>query len=78
MFPAQNVTVKHHLLEDHAVQQLTKFKVGFGLLNKVREVHSMHNDLQKLMSIRKRYHLSTAPEIQANVIMPWIKHESKI
>ena len=83
MFPSQNVTPKLHLLEDHVVEQLRKFKVGFGLLNEQggelihtefnrtgRIVHGMRDDLQRLMSIMKRHHVSTAPEVRVQVIKP--------
>ncbi|XP_071795962.1 uncharacterized protein [Asterias amurensis] len=89
MFPSHNVTPKLHLLEDHAVKQLMKFKVGFGLLNEQggelihtefnrtgRVVQGMRNDLQRLISIMKRHHTSTAPEVRANIVKPWRKHEN--
>ncbi|XP_038062594.1 uncharacterized protein LOC119733087 [Patiria miniata] len=33
LFPEERITPKLHLLEDHAVDQLQRFRVGLGLLN---------------------------------------------
>ena len=89
MFPGQNITPKLHLLEDHAVQQLSKFRVGFGLLNEQggelihthfnrtgRIVHGMRDNLQRLMAIMRRHLTSTIPDIRASTVEPWRKHEN--
>lgn len=80
IFPKENITPKLHLLEDHAVSQLGKFGVGFGLLNEqggelihsefnriARVVQGMKGDLQKLTAIMKRHHTSTTPEVCKNM-----------
>ena len=90
MFPTQNITPKLHLLEDHAVEQLTRFQVGFGLLNEQggelihtefnrtgRIVNGMRDDLKRLMSIMRRRHISTAPEVRSKVIKPAKKKKLK-
>ncbi|XP_038063374.1 uncharacterized protein LOC119734084 [Patiria miniata] len=90
MFHDQNVTPKLHLLEDHATEQLRRFKVGFGFLNEQggelihtefnrtgRAVHGMRDDLQRLMTIMKRNHISTAPEVRARVVKPMTKPKKK-
>ncbi|XP_038063047.1 uncharacterized protein LOC119733744 [Patiria miniata] len=81
MFPSQNVTPKLHLLECHVVPQISRFRVGLGMLNEQggellhtelnrtgRIVHGIRDDLQKLLSIMKRHHTSTTPEIRASVL----------
>ena len=88
LFPNVNTSPKMHLLEDHAVQQLTKFKVGFGLLNEQggelihtefnctgRVVHGMKDPIQRLMAIMRRHHVGTTPEVQAEVAPVWRKNE---
>ena len=63
------------------MDQLTRFGVGFGLINEQggelihtefnrtgRVVQGMRDDLQRLMTTMKRHHLSTTPEVQAKVI----------
>ena len=84
-FPQTNISPKLHLLEDHAVDQLQMFKVGFGLLNEQggelvhtefnragRVVHGMRDPLQKLMSVMRRHHTTTTPEIRAACVKrPW-------
>ncbi|XP_071787541.1 uncharacterized protein [Asterias amurensis] len=81
MFPGHSITPKMHLLERHAVEQLRRFGVGFGLMNEQggelvhtefnrtgRVVHGMKDNLQRLLTIMRRHHVSTTPEIQAQVI----------
>lgn len=80
-FPTSSITPKMHLLESHAVEQLTRFGVGFGLLNEQggelihtefnrtgRVVCGMRDDLQRLMTIMKHHHLATTPEVQSKII----------
>lgn len=80
-FPQASITPKMHLLEDHAVDQLTRFGVGFGLMNEQggelihtefnrtgRVVNGMRDDVKRLMTVMRRHHLSTTPEVQARVI----------
>ena len=87
-FPNVNISPKLHLLEDHAVDQLRRFRVGFGLLNEQggelihtdfnrtgRVVHGMKDPLQRLMAVMKRHLTSTTPEVQANMASPFRKHE---
>ena len=70
-----------HLLEDHAVEQLSRFGVGFGMLNEQggelihtqfnrtrRAINGMRDNLQQLMTIMRRHHVATTPEIQSKVI----------
>ena len=79
-FPSASITPKLHLLEDHTVKQLKHFGVGFGMLNEQggelihtefnrtgRVVSGMKDPLQRLMTIMKRHHLSTTPEIQKSM-----------
>ena len=80
-FPTASITPKIHLLEDHALDQLTRFGVGFGLMNEQggelihtefnrtgRVVKGMRDDVKRLMTTMRRHHLSTTPEVQARVI----------
>ncbi|XP_022110640.1 uncharacterized protein LOC110990110 [Acanthaster planci] len=80
------ITPKLHLLEDHAVEQLTRSKVGFGLLNEQggelihtefnrtgRVVQGMRGELQKLMAIMRRHHVATTPERVKKVLTPLTK-----
>ena len=73
-FPTASITPKLHLLEDHAVDQLSQFRIGLGLLNEQggellhtefnragRVVHGMRDDLSKLMSVMRRHLTSTIP-----------------
>ena len=82
-FPESSITPKMHLLENHAVEQLSRFGVGFGLLNEQggelihtefnrtgRVVQGMRDDLKRLMTTMQRHHLSTTPEVQAKVVTP--------
>ena len=76
-FPTASITPKMHLLEVHTLPQLTRFGVGFGLLNEQggelihtefnrtgRVVCGMRDPLQRLLTTMQRHHLSTTPEIQ--------------
>ncbi|XP_038062607.1 uncharacterized protein LOC119733099 [Patiria miniata] len=88
-FPTHSITPKMHLLEAHAVEQLERFGVGFGLLNEQggelvhtefnrtgRAVHGMKDDLQRLLTIMRRHHTSTVPEVQAQYI-PAVKRKTE-
>ena len=70
-----------HLLEDHATEQLSRFGVGFGLLNEQggellhtefnrtgRVVSGMRDDVQRLLTTMRRHHLSTVPEVQSQFL----------
>ncbi len=87
-FPTASITPKLHLLEDHTVQQLQRFGVGFGLLNEqggelihtefnrtARVVCGMRDPLQRLLTTVRRHHLSTTPEIQKCTITKSRKFE---
>ncbi|XP_071796167.1 uncharacterized protein [Asterias amurensis] len=87
-FPSSNISPKLHLLEDHAVEQLRKFRVGFGLLNEQggelihtdfnrtgRVVHGMRDPLQRLMAVMRRHLVGTTPEVQTNIAKTSRKHE---
>ncbi|XP_038062353.1 uncharacterized protein LOC119732823 [Patiria miniata] len=87
-FPKANISPKMHLLEDHAVDQLRMFKVGFGLLNEQggelvhtefnrsgRVVQGMQDPLQKLLSVMRRHHTTTTPEIRAACVKKTCKEE---
>ena len=80
-FPKASITPKLHLLEDHTLEQLQRFRTGFGLLNEQggelihtefnrtgRVVHGMKDPLQRLMTTVKRHHLSTTPEVQKSMV----------
>ena len=75
-FPNANITPKLHMLEDHLMEQLCRFKVGLGLLNEQggelvhtefnragRAVYGMRDELQKLMSIMRRHLTMTFLEV---------------
>lgn len=79
-FPDASITPKLHMLEDHTLEQLQRFKVGLGLLNEQggelmhtefnragRAVHGMRDELAKLMSIMRRHLTTTFPEVQAEM-----------
>ena len=79
-FPNASITPKLHMLEDHTMEQLRRFKVGLGLLNEQcgellhtefnragRTVHGMKDELLKLMSIMRRHLTTTFPEVHAEM-----------
>ncbi|XP_033646390.1 uncharacterized protein LOC117305619 [Asterias rubens] len=79
-FPDASITPKLHMLEEHTMEQLRRFKVGLGLLNEQggellhtefnragRAVHGMKDELQKLMSIMRRHLTTTFPEVHAEM-----------
>ena len=79
-FPSASITPKLHLLEDHTVDQLQQFGVGFGMLNEQggelihtefnrtgRVVCGMKDPLQRLITTVQRHHLSTTPEVQKSM-----------
>ena len=81
LFPGASITPKMHLLENHATEQLGRFRVGFGLLNEQggelihahfnrtnRAVSGMTNRQQRLMVVMKRHHIATTPEVRSKLI----------
>ena len=48
-FPKASVIVKMHILEDHMVGWMNKWKVGFGLMGEqgVESIHGVFNQLQR-------------------------------
>ena len=89
-FPSSNISPSLHLLEDHAVEQLRKFRVGFSLLNEQggelihtdfnrtgRVVHGMRDPLQRLLAVMRRHLVGTTPEVQTNIAKTSRKHEYK-
>ncbi len=76
------------LLEEHALDQLRRFGVGFGLLNEQggelihsefnrigRVVQGIRGDLDKLLATMRRHHLNTTPEVSSNILKPWNNKE---
>ncbi len=71
------IIVKQHLLEDHAVDCLRKYKMGFGLLGEhgFESIHHVFKEIWKntvsfnpakrLLSSMKRHHVSVVPHIQS-------------
>ena len=90
LFPEERITPKLHLLEDHTVDQLRRFRVGLGLLNEQggelihaefnrigRVVQGIQDDLDRLMAVMRRHHTSTCPEVGQSVEKKIIKFEYK-
>ena len=79
-FPGVRITLKQHLLEDHAVQWLAKYHYGFGLFgeqgiesihHKIRIIADNHigivSPLQRLLSTIEEHHLQSMPEIAREI-----------
>jgi hypothetical protein len=74
-FPEATITPKLHMLEDHVVPFLMKWRVGFGFLgeqgaesiharfNRIRpNFNNMHNAVDRLEAILKEHLIQVAPE----------------
>ena len=74
-FPHATVTPKLHILEDHMVPWLQRWKVGFGLLDEqgAESIHAKFNTLKdnfrtipdklnRLQQLMKAHYLHIAPE----------------
>ena len=79
-FPNVRITTKQHLLEDHALDWIIRYRFGFGLFgeqgmesihHKIRLLadnhHGITNPLQRLKATIEEHHLHTIPEIKAQV-----------
>ena len=80
-----------HLLEVHTLPQLTRFGVGFGLLNEQggelihtefnrtgRVVCGMRDPLQRLLTTMQRHHLSTLQKFKSTQSNPGKLRNNKI
>ena len=55
MFPSQNMTPQLHLLECHAVDQLSRLQVGFGMLNEQggKLIHTEFNRTGRIVHVMR-------------------------
>ena len=78
-YPEATVSLKMHLLEDHAVQWANTYHVGFGLL--AESIHAKFNRLglvfapirdrvENLLCIVKEHLLSIEPQLVAAIPPP--------
>lgn len=88
VFPEATITPKLHMLEDHVVPFLRKWKVGFGFLGEqgAESVHArfntirrnfvnMRNRAQRLEAIVREHHTQICPD---NIIrQPKVKRRKK-
>ncbi len=76
-FPEVCVILKQHLLEDHCVENLSRLKVGFGLMTEqgIESIHHTMNDAcitmkgiktpaSRLHSAIQEHYISTLPHIK--------------
>ena len=69
-FPSATVTPKLHMLEEHIVLWVTKWKVGFGHLGEqgAESIHASFNSLKRTYSLLRlkqimvEHHLRVAPD----------------
>ena len=82
-FPDESITLKLHLLEDHLVESLTKYRFGCGLFGEqgVESVHhkinqicgrykQMPDPVARLKTTIEEHHMHTLPQIRQNVPEP--------
>ena len=82
-FPDESTTLKLHLLEDHLVESLSKYRFGCGLFgeqgvesihHKIKEIcgrfRHMPNSVARLKSTIEEHHMHTLPQIRKNVPQP--------
>ena len=85
-WPNESVTPKMHMLEDHMVPFVKKWKMGCGFygeqgaeglhkdFNEIRANHTGINDpVMKLKSIMKRHHLNAFPDANNEELKPKVK-----
>ncbi|XP_041479492.1 uncharacterized protein LOC121427243 isoform X2 [Lytechinus variegatus] len=78
-----SISPKLHILEDHIVHQLHKFRVGLGLLNEqgIESMHANFNQLRRRMagisnsnnriiSMLRAHHMTTLPTIKSQQRQP--------
>ncbi|XP_072029157.1 uncharacterized protein [Amphiura filiformis] len=78
LFPNSRISLKLHILEDHAMQQIRRFRAGLGRLNeqggerahkeqnREEAIHSnIQNPLQRLLAMMRAHHTTCCPEVQA-------------
>lgn len=88
-FPGATVLPKMHMMEDHMVPWIRKWRVGFGMMGEqgAESIHAsfngiersyacmIHNKVDRLKAVVKEHHLRTSP---ANLChQPQIKRRKK-
>lgn len=78
-FPNGKISLKLHILEDHTIEQITRFRSGLGKLNEEggeathaeqnkdarRAYNLQHQPLQRLVFLEKEHLVKQHPEIRA-------------
>ena len=77
-FPDESITPKLHLLEDHVLEFISRWKIGLGMygeqgaesihpeFNELRKIHcGIPSDIERIKTIFEQHHMKVRPEARS-------------